>query len=40
MKIVSDAAGEAVEGRKIKETLFVGVTSDGGVRVRRHANSV
>ncbi|KAB1197446.1 MULTISPECIES: Tfx family DNA-binding protein [Haloferax] len=38
MKIVSDAAGEAVQGREIKEPLFVGVTSDGRVRVRRHAD--
>ncbi|ELZ75444.1 Tfx family DNA-binding protein [Haloferax larsenii] len=40
MKIVSDAAGDAVEGREVKETLFVGVTSDGRVRVRKHAETV
>ena len=35
MKIVSDAAGSAVEGREVRERLFVGVTSEGQVRVRR-----
>ncbi|XVH32966.1 Tfx family DNA-binding protein [Haloferacaceae archaeon DSL9] len=35
MKTVSDAAGSAVQGREIRERLFVGVTSDGEVRVRR-----
>jgi hypothetical protein len=35
MKSVSDAAGDAVHGRKIREPLLVGVTSDGTVRVRR-----
>ena len=35
MKIVSDAAGDAVDGRKGDRTLLVGVTSDGSVRVRR-----
>ncbi|WP_416838444.1 Tfx family DNA-binding protein [Haloferax sp. DFSO52] len=39
MKIVSDAAGEAVKGREVKESLFVGVTSDGRVRVRRQADN-
>ena len=35
MKSVSDAAGDAVHGREIREPLLVGVTSDGTVRVRR-----
>ena len=35
MKIVSDAAGDAVHGREVREELLVGVTSDGQVRVRR-----
>lgn len=35
MKLVSDAAGEAVEGRRITAPLLVGVTSDGTVQVRR-----
>ena len=35
MKSVSDAAGDAVHGREIREPLLVGVTSDGSVRVRR-----
>jgi Tfx family DNA-binding protein len=35
MKIVSDAAGDAVHGREVRAELLVGVTSDGQVRVRR-----
>jgi hypothetical protein len=35
MKRVSDAAGDAVTGRNVDRELFVGVTSDGEVRVRR-----
>ncbi len=35
MKVVSDAAGKAVEGREIKQRVSIGVTSDGTVRVRR-----
>lgn len=35
MKLVSDAAGDAVAGRQIKTPLLVGVTSDGTVQVRR-----
>ncbi|MBP1987966.1 Tfx family DNA-binding protein [Halolamina salifodinae] len=35
MKIVGDAAGDAVHGREVREELLVGVTSDGQVRVRR-----
>ncbi|WP_224333069.1 Tfx family DNA-binding protein [Haloprofundus halobius] len=35
MKIVSDAAGEAIRGREVRVPLFVGVTSEGAVRVRR-----
>ncbi|MGM0604173.1 MAG: Tfx family DNA-binding protein [Halobacteriota archaeon] len=34
MKVVSDAAGDAVEGREIKQPVSIGVTSDGTVRVR------
>jgi Tfx family DNA-binding protein len=39
MKMVSDAAGDAVSGRSIDQELFVGVTSDGEVRVRRQTTS-
>jgi hypothetical protein len=35
MKLVSDEAGDAVQGRKVREDLTVGVSSDGTVRVRR-----
>jgi Tfx family DNA-binding protein len=35
MKVVSDAAGDAVHGREVRAELLVGVTSDGQVRVRR-----
>lgn len=35
MKAVSDAAGDAVRGRKVRERLLVGVTTDGSVQVRR-----
>jgi len=35
MKAVSDAAGDAVVGRRIEEDLVVSVTTDGTVRVRR-----
>jgi Tfx family DNA-binding protein len=35
MKVVSDAAGDAVGGREVREELLVSVTSDGQVRVRR-----
>jgi Tfx family DNA-binding protein len=35
MKTVSDAAGDAVHGRKVREDLLVGVTSNGTIRVRR-----
>ncbi|PSP72747.1 RNA polymerase subunit sigma-70 [Halobacteriales archaeon QS_3_64_16] len=35
MKIVGDGAGDAVTGRKVKAPLYVGVTSEGTVRVRR-----
>jgi len=37
MKRISDEAGEAVVGREVQEQLFVGVTSDGQVRVRRQS---
>jgi hypothetical protein len=39
MKLVSDEAGTAVEGREVKESILVGVTSDGTVRVRRSAHA-
>jgi transcriptional regulator len=39
MKLVSDAAGDAVTGRSIEQELLVGVTSDGEVRVRRQARA-
>jgi Tfx family DNA-binding protein len=35
MKRVSDAAGDAVQGREVRESILVGVTSNGDVRVRR-----
>ena len=34
MKLVGDAAGDAVVGREVKRDLIVSVTSDGQVRVR------
>lgn len=34
MKVVSDAAGAAVNGRDVSTPLIVGITSDGLVRVR------
>lgn len=34
MKRISDAAGEAIEGREVRERLSVSVTTDGTVRVR------
>ena len=34
MKVVSDAAGNAVEGRKVEMPIVVGVTTAGIVRVR------
>jgi Tfx family DNA-binding protein len=39
MKLVSDAAGDAVSGRSVDQELLVGVTSDGEVRVRRQART-
>ena len=35
MKIVGDGGGDAVAGREVKAPLYVGVTSEGAVRVRR-----
>ena len=35
MKVVSDAAGGAIDGREVKHSLTIGVTSDGSVRVRK-----
>jgi Tfx family DNA-binding protein len=37
MKIVSDAAGNAIRGREVRTPLLVGVTSEGAVRVRQSA---
>ncbi|SEH61763.1 hypothetical protein SAMN05192561_11339 [Halopenitus malekzadehii] len=34
MKVVSDAAGDAVHGREVRRRLFVTVSGDGTVRVR------
>ncbi|MFB6233934.1 MAG: Tfx family DNA-binding protein [Halopenitus sp.] len=35
MRIVGEAAGDAVQGRQVRRRLFVTVDSDGTVRVRR-----
>ncbi|WP_430503899.1 Tfx family DNA-binding protein [Haloparvum sp. PAK95] len=35
MRIVGEAAGDAVQGRQVRQRLFVTVDSDGTVRVRR-----
>lgn len=35
MKLVGEAAGEAVSDREVREPLLVGVTREGEVRVRR-----
>ncbi|GAB3323705.1 Tfx family DNA-binding protein [Haloplanus rallus] len=35
MKLVSDEAGDAVQGREVQAPLLVGVTTDGTVRVRQ-----
>lgn len=35
MKLISDAAGDAVHGREVRAALMIGVTPDGQVRVRR-----
>ncbi|MFC6873630.1 Tfx family DNA-binding protein [Halobellus marinus] len=34
MKAVSDAAGDAVQGREVRKSLLVGVTTNGRVEVR------
>jgi hypothetical protein len=34
MKLISDAAGDAIKGREVQASLLVGVTTDGTVRVR------
>lgn len=34
MKLVSDEAGDAVQGRKVQRSVTVGVTREGSVRVR------
>ena len=38
MKLVSDEAGDAIQGRKVHRSLTVGVTSEGNVRVRTSGN--
>jgi Tfx family DNA-binding protein len=38
MKAVSDAAGDAIQGREVRESLLVGVGTDGRVQVRRSAD--
>ncbi|ERH12308.1 MAG: hypothetical protein J07HB67_01324, partial [halophilic archaeon J07HB67] len=35
MKLVSDAAGDAVRGRAVRTSLLVSVAADGAVEVRR-----
>ncbi len=35
MKLVGDAAGDAVHGREVRQDLAISVTRDGAVRVRR-----
>jgi Tfx family DNA-binding protein len=35
MKLVSDAAGDAVQGREVRQDILVSVTGDGRVDVRR-----
>ncbi|WP_433626052.1 Tfx family DNA-binding protein [Halomicrococcus sp. NG-SE-24] len=35
MKLISDSAGDAVDGRAVQEPLLVGVTPDGDVTVRK-----
>ena len=35
MKYISDAAGDAVDGRAVREPILVGVTHDGDVTVRK-----
>ncbi|MEF8812821.1 MAG: Tfx family DNA-binding protein [Halovenus sp.] len=35
MKLMSDAAGSAIEGRQVRTTLFVTITSDGTIRIRK-----
>jgi hypothetical protein len=34
MKMVSEAAGDAIAGREVRSNLLIGVTSDGTMRVR------
>jgi len=34
MKMVSDAAGDAIAGREVRQHVLVGITSDGTMRVR------
>jgi Tfx family DNA-binding protein len=38
MKLVSDAAGDAVVGREVKRHILITVTHDGTVRVRRQGS--
>ncbi|MFB6172747.1 MAG: Tfx family DNA-binding protein [Haloarculaceae archaeon] len=37
MKRVSDEAGDAVQGREVRQDILLGVTGDGGVRIRRES---
>jgi hypothetical protein len=39
MKLVSDEAGDAVQGRRVERPILVGVTTSGRVRVRRSAEN-
>ena len=34
MKMIGDAAGDAIQGRKVRRSITVTVTNDGGVTVR------
>lgn len=35
MKSISDAAGDAIDGRQVRTELIVNVTSDGSVRIKK-----
>jgi Tfx family DNA-binding protein len=39
MKLVSDEAGDAVRGRRVEQSLLVGVTTAGRVQVRRSTDA-
>jgi hypothetical protein len=38
MKLVSDEAGDAIQGRKVHRPITVGVTGEGSVQVRTSGN--